>query len=76
MSEFRQTSQFAKAVSLILGIVDTYLASKIKEAVDVAVHAPRYCSNVKRHVLLWLARSLRASVYTTPRSYMRHQDLA
>ncbi|GJW89397.1 hypothetical protein Tco_0164737 [Tanacetum coccineum] len=37
MSEFRQTSKFAKGVSLILGIVDTYLASKIKEAVDVAV---------------------------------------
>ncbi|GKE00796.1 hypothetical protein Tco_1388779 [Tanacetum coccineum] len=38
MSEFRQTSQFAKAVSSIPGIVDTYLASKMKEAVDVAVH--------------------------------------
>ncbi|GJW71128.1 hypothetical protein Tco_0128045 [Tanacetum coccineum] len=37
MSELRQTSQFAEAVSLILGIVDTYLASKMKEAVDVAV---------------------------------------
>ncbi|GJS34765.1 hypothetical protein Tco_0533147 [Tanacetum coccineum] len=36
MSEFRQTSQFAEAVSSILGIVDTYLASKMKEAVDVA----------------------------------------
>ncbi|GKB96660.1 hypothetical protein Tco_0982797 [Tanacetum coccineum] len=37
MSEFNQTNQFAKAVSSILGIVDTYLASKIKEAVDVAI---------------------------------------
>ncbi|GKG55390.1 hypothetical protein Tco_0572030, partial [Tanacetum coccineum] len=37
ISEFRQTSQFAKAVSSILGIVDTYLASKMKEEVDVAV---------------------------------------
>ncbi|GJX80341.1 hypothetical protein Tco_0328490 [Tanacetum coccineum] len=37
MSKFNQTSQFAKAVSLILGIVDKYLASKMKEAVDVAV---------------------------------------
>ncbi|GJV56661.1 hypothetical protein Tco_1457666 [Tanacetum coccineum] len=37
MSEFRQTSQFAEAVSLIMGIVDTYLASMMKEAVDVAV---------------------------------------
>ncbi|GJR59536.1 hypothetical protein Tco_1501698 [Tanacetum coccineum] len=37
MSEFNQTSQFAEAVSSILGIVDQYLASKMKEAVDVAV---------------------------------------
>ncbi|GJS02569.1 hypothetical protein Tco_0319077 [Tanacetum coccineum] len=37
MSEFRQTSQFAEAVSSIPSIVDTYLASKMKEAVDVAV---------------------------------------
>ncbi|GJZ12349.1 hypothetical protein Tco_0547579 [Tanacetum coccineum] len=37
MSEFRQTSQFAEAVSSIPGIVDTYLAFKMKEAVDVAV---------------------------------------
>ncbi|GJW31028.1 MAK10-like protein [Tanacetum coccineum] len=35
MFEFKQTNQFSKAVSSILGIVDTYLASKMKEAVDV-----------------------------------------
>ncbi|GJX14984.1 hypothetical protein Tco_0206742 [Tanacetum coccineum] len=37
MSEFNQTNQFAEAVSSIPGIVDTYPASKMKEAVDVAV---------------------------------------
>ncbi|GJR00781.1 hypothetical protein Tco_0523765 [Tanacetum coccineum] len=37
MFEFRQTSQFAEIISSISGIVDTYLASKMKEAVDVAV---------------------------------------
>ncbi|GJU34941.1 hypothetical protein Tco_1183295 [Tanacetum coccineum] len=37
MSEFKQTNQFAKAVSLIPGIVDNYLASKMKETVDVVV---------------------------------------
>nr|GEW24868.1 hypothetical protein [Tanacetum cinerariifolium] len=37
MSEFKQTNQFAKVVSLISGIVDNYIASKMKEAVDVAV---------------------------------------
>ncbi|GKC23815.1 hypothetical protein Tco_1025965, partial [Tanacetum coccineum] len=37
MSEFKQTNQFAEVVSSISGIVDNYLASKMKEAVDVAV---------------------------------------
>nr|GEV63444.1 hypothetical protein [Tanacetum cinerariifolium] len=35
MFEFKQTSQFADVVSLISGIVDNYLASRMKEAVDV-----------------------------------------
>ncbi|GJY28321.1 hypothetical protein Tco_0404088 [Tanacetum coccineum] len=37
MSEFNQTSQFAEAISSILGIVDQYLTSKMKEAVDVVI---------------------------------------
>ncbi|GKF63047.1 hypothetical protein Tco_0183101, partial [Tanacetum coccineum] len=36
-SEFRQTNQYADALSSIPGIVDQYLANKLKEAVDVAV---------------------------------------
>ncbi|GKE84158.1 hypothetical protein Tco_1557900 [Tanacetum coccineum] len=36
-SEFKQTNQFAEAVSLIPGIVDTYLANKMNEAVKAAV---------------------------------------
>ncbi|GJX15355.1 retrovirus-related pol polyprotein from transposon TNT 1-94 [Tanacetum coccineum] len=36
LSEFNQTSQFAEVVSLIPGIVDQYLASKMKEAVDTS----------------------------------------
>ncbi|GJU84414.1 hypothetical protein Tco_1291960 [Tanacetum coccineum] len=35
MSEFKQTNQFAKAVSSIPAIVDNYLASKLKDAVDI-----------------------------------------
>ncbi|GKF31754.1 hypothetical protein Tco_0101552, partial [Tanacetum coccineum] len=35
ISELKQTNQFAEAASLIPGIVDTYLDSKMKEAVDV-----------------------------------------
>nr|GEY94821.1 hypothetical protein [Tanacetum cinerariifolium] len=37
VSEFNQTSQFAEAIPLILSIVDNYLASKLKEEVNVAV---------------------------------------
>ncbi|GKE93076.1 hypothetical protein Tco_1574171, partial [Tanacetum coccineum] len=37
MSEFKQTNQFTEAVSSILGIVDNYLASKMKDIVDVVV---------------------------------------
>nr|GEY81727.1 hypothetical protein [Tanacetum cinerariifolium] len=40
MSEFKQASQFVDDVSSILSIVDNYLASKMKDAVDVVkVHA-------------------------------------
>ncbi|GJX97020.1 hypothetical protein Tco_0352818 [Tanacetum coccineum] len=34
MSEFKQTNQFVEAVSLIPGIINNYLASKMKETVD------------------------------------------
>ncbi|GJY34471.1 retrovirus-related pol polyprotein from transposon TNT 1-94 [Tanacetum coccineum] len=37
MSEFKQTNQFAEAISSISSIVDNYLASKLKDAVDVAI---------------------------------------
>ncbi|GKC05633.1 hypothetical protein Tco_0997243 [Tanacetum coccineum] len=37
MSELKQTNQFAEALSSIPGIVDKYLASKMKDAVNVAV---------------------------------------
>ncbi|GKC58397.1 hypothetical protein Tco_1085995 [Tanacetum coccineum] len=36
-SEFKQTNQFAKAVSSIPGIVDAYLANKMNDAVKTAV---------------------------------------
>nr|GEX47492.1 hypothetical protein [Tanacetum cinerariifolium] len=37
VSELKQTNQFVEAVSLIPSIVDQYLASKMKEAVNVAI---------------------------------------
>ncbi|GJX55249.1 uncharacterized mitochondrial protein-like protein [Tanacetum coccineum] len=37
MSEFKQTNQFVVVVSSILGIVDNYLTSKMKDEVDVAI---------------------------------------
>ncbi|GJR64534.1 hypothetical protein Tco_0010599 [Tanacetum coccineum] len=36
-SELKQTNQYAEALSSIPGIIDQYLANKMKEAVDVAV---------------------------------------
>ncbi|GKC88026.1 hypothetical protein Tco_1148675 [Tanacetum coccineum] len=36
-SELKQTNQFAKAVSSIPGIVDNYLASKMKDEVNVVI---------------------------------------
>ncbi|GJW32274.1 hypothetical protein Tco_0052306, partial [Tanacetum coccineum] len=38
-SEFKQTNQFAKAVSSIPGIIDAYLAHKMHEAVKTAVQS-------------------------------------
>nr|GEU48965.1 hypothetical protein [Tanacetum cinerariifolium] len=37
LSELKQTNQFVEAVSSILSIVDMYLASKIKEVINVAI---------------------------------------
>ncbi|GKE45729.1 hypothetical protein Tco_1473013, partial [Tanacetum coccineum] len=37
LSELKQTNQLAKALSSILGIVDKYIASNVKDTVDVAV---------------------------------------
>ncbi|GKC84455.1 hypothetical protein Tco_1140172, partial [Tanacetum coccineum] len=37
LSELKQTNQFAEALSSIPGIVDKYLASKVKDTVDVVV---------------------------------------
>ncbi|GKD65118.1 hypothetical protein Tco_1307226 [Tanacetum coccineum] len=37
LSELKQTNQFATALSSIPGIVDKYLATKVKDMVDVAV---------------------------------------
>ncbi|GJZ02713.1 hypothetical protein Tco_0520674 [Tanacetum coccineum] len=49
MSEFKQTNQFADAISSISEIVDNYLASKMKEAVDVTIEK-------------YITKSLRAEV--------------
>ncbi|GKB61579.1 hypothetical protein Tco_0917765 [Tanacetum coccineum] len=37
LSELKQTNQFAKVLSSILGIVDKYLETKVKDMVDVVV---------------------------------------
>nr|GEV94306.1 hypothetical protein [Tanacetum cinerariifolium] len=50
MFEFRQTNQFAEAISLISGIVDNYLASKMKKAVDVQAQVFKIMPNIKKYV--------------------------
>ncbi|GJU48413.1 hypothetical protein Tco_1217968 [Tanacetum coccineum] len=50
-SEFKQTNQYAKALSSIPDIVDQYLANKLKEAVDVAVQLKKVIKEqVKKEV--------------------------
>ncbi|GKD39327.1 hypothetical protein Tco_1259534 [Tanacetum coccineum] len=50
LSAFKQTSQFAEAISSIPGIVDNYLASKMKDAVEVAVQLQSDKDQVKARV--------------------------
>ncbi|GJR91210.1 hypothetical protein Tco_0215221 [Tanacetum coccineum] len=50
MSEFKQTNQFAEAVSSILGIVDNYLASKIKETIDVKAQVSKIMPKVEKYI--------------------------
>ncbi|GKE07583.1 hypothetical protein Tco_1399601 [Tanacetum coccineum] len=49
-SEFKQTNLFAKAVSLILGIVDKYLANQMNEAVKAAVQLQSDRLRIKKSV--------------------------
>nr|GEX54582.1 hypothetical protein [Tanacetum cinerariifolium]GEX55506.1 hypothetical protein [Tanacetum cinerariifolium] len=51
MSEFRQNNQFVKAISSIMGIVDNYLASKMKEAVDVQAQVSKIMPKIEKYVI-------------------------
>ncbi|GJY74719.1 hypothetical protein Tco_0479150 [Tanacetum coccineum] len=64
MSEFKQTSQFAKAVSSILTIVDNYLASKMKDAVDAIIkdQVKAQVSKILSKVEKYVTKSLGAEV--------------
>nr|GEV90652.1 hypothetical protein [Tanacetum cinerariifolium] len=66
MSEFRQTSQFSKVVSSISGIVDMYLASKMKEAVDAIIkeHVQAQVSKIMPKIEKYVTKSLGAKVLT------------
>ncbi|GKD21548.1 hypothetical protein Tco_1223251 [Tanacetum coccineum] len=53
LSELKQTNQFVEVVSSIPGIVDNYLASKMKEAVDVEqvkAQTSKIMSKVEKYV--------------------------
>nr|GEY90646.1 hypothetical protein [Tanacetum cinerariifolium] len=64
MSEFNQTNIFAKAVSSIPDIVDKYLASKVKEAVDVIIkeQVKAQVSKIMPQNEKYVIESLRAEV--------------
>ncbi|GKE87879.1 hypothetical protein Tco_1565354, partial [Tanacetum coccineum] len=56
-SEFKQTNQFSTALSSITNIVDNYLGSKLKDAVDVAkIIKEQVKAQVKKHVSKILPR--------------------
>ncbi|GJT81602.1 hypothetical protein Tco_1055944 [Tanacetum coccineum] len=64
-TELKQTNQFAEALSSILGIVDNYLASKMKDAVNVAIikdHVKAQVSKIMPKVEKYVTESLGAEV--------------
>ncbi|GKA48708.1 hypothetical protein Tco_0741666 [Tanacetum coccineum] len=77
MSEFKQTNQFAEAVSLILGIIDKYLASKMKEIEDSTMKAiikeqvQAQVSKIMPKIKKYVTESLGADVLV--RSTNQHQ---
>nr|GEV01783.1 hypothetical protein [Tanacetum cinerariifolium] len=64
VSEFNQTSQFAKAVSLIPDIVDNYLASKHKEEVNAIIkeQVQAKVTKILPQIEKYVTKSLRAEV--------------
>nr|GEU55469.1 retrovirus-related Pol polyprotein from transposon TNT 1-94 [Tanacetum cinerariifolium] len=60
--EFNQTSQFAKVVSLILGIVDNYLASKLKEEKIIKKQVKAQVSKIMPQIEDYVTESLGAEV--------------
>ncbi|GJT16008.1 hypothetical protein Tco_0874714, partial [Tanacetum coccineum] len=67
LSELKQTNQFAKALSSIPSIVDKYLASKVKDTIDVAVqiineHVKAQTSKIMTKVKKYVTETLGAEV--------------
>nr|GEZ73488.1 hypothetical protein [Tanacetum cinerariifolium] len=64
MSEFNQTNQFAKVVSLILGIVDKYLASKVDSIMKAIIkeHVKAQVSKIMPQIEKYVTESLGAEV--------------
>ncbi|GJW77412.1 hypothetical protein Tco_0139094 [Tanacetum coccineum] len=68
MSEFKQTNQFAKVVSLNSGIIDNYLTFKMKETVDstmkaiIKEHVQAQVSKIMPKIEKYVTESLEAEV--------------
>ncbi|GJS21451.1 hypothetical protein Tco_0450083 [Tanacetum coccineum] len=62
MSEFNQTSQVANAVSSIPGIVDNYLASKMKEQAIIKEQVQYQVSKIMPHIEKYVTKTLEGEV--------------
>ncbi|GKA73486.1 hypothetical protein Tco_0779788 [Tanacetum coccineum] len=68
LSELKQTNQFAEVVSSILGIVDNYLASKMKDEVNVKAQVSKILPKVEKFVIESLGAEVLARSSNQPQT--------
>nr|GEX08082.1 hypothetical protein [Tanacetum cinerariifolium] len=77
VSKFNQTSQFAEVVSSISGIVDNYLASKLKEEVNVVAiikeqvkaQVSKFMPQIEKYVIEYLGAKVLVRSTNQPQTY-------
>ncbi|GJW66072.1 reverse transcriptase domain-containing protein [Tanacetum coccineum] len=68
LSDLKQTNQFAKALSSIPGIVDNYLAYKLKDAVNVKAQVSKIMLKVEKYVTESLGAEVMARSSNQPQT--------